>query len=241
MTTVGEQLARNRCPVCGGFLRAGGAGEPGEAAEGHGAAGKVHLSRTRQKKWAKIGPLSAFSSCPRISQSGQGARAALWVTLWPDSVKFLKTSNFISESPGCWLAPNQTSTSPTNSPSRGRDAVVSACSARCFSTSCPRRLRCPTTRREKAAAPPRCLAKGAGDSCPKAGGHIRPTRLQLRRLTPTPTQNARPSQAARPRRRHRPPDAAPRRIRPPRRVARRRWRLRVERRRGLRSGVRSRR
>ena len=97
MTTVGEQLARNRCPVSGGFLRAGGAGEPGEAAEGHGAAGKVHLSRTRQKKWAKIGPLSAFSSCPRISQSGQGARAALWVTLWLDSVKFLKTSNFISD------------------------------------------------------------------------------------------------------------------------------------------------
>ena len=55
------------------LLRAGGAGEPGEAAEGHGAAGKVHLSRTRQKKWAKIGPLSPVSSCPRISQSGQGA------------------------------------------------------------------------------------------------------------------------------------------------------------------------
>ena len=67
------------------LLRAGGAGEPGEAAEGHGAAGKVHLSRTRQKKWAKIGPLSPFSSCPRISQSGQGARAALWAALWPDS------------------------------------------------------------------------------------------------------------------------------------------------------------
>ena len=33
------------------LLRAGGAGEPGEAAEGHGAAGKVHLSRTRQRKW----------------------------------------------------------------------------------------------------------------------------------------------------------------------------------------------
>ena len=29
--------------------------------------------------------LSAFSSCPRISQSGQGARAALWAALWPDS------------------------------------------------------------------------------------------------------------------------------------------------------------
>jgi len=57
------------------LLRAGGAGEPGEAAEGHGAAGKVHLSRTRQKKRAKIGPLSPVSSCPRISQSGQGARA----------------------------------------------------------------------------------------------------------------------------------------------------------------------
>jgi len=67
------------------LLRAGGAGEPGEAAEGHGAAGKVHLSRTRQKKWAKVGPLSPFSSCPRISQSGQGARAALWAALWPDS------------------------------------------------------------------------------------------------------------------------------------------------------------
>ena len=67
------------------LLRAGGAGELGEAAEGHGAAGKVHLSRTRQKKWAKIGPLSPFSSCPRISQSGQGARAALWAALWPDS------------------------------------------------------------------------------------------------------------------------------------------------------------
>ena len=66
------------------LLRAGGAGELGEAAEGHGAAGKVHLSRTRQKKWAKIGPLSPFSSCPRISQSGQGARAALWAALWPD-------------------------------------------------------------------------------------------------------------------------------------------------------------
>ena len=65
------------------LLRAGGAGEPGEAAEGHGAAVKVHLSRTRQKK--KIGPLSPFSSCPRISQSGQGARAALWAALWPDS------------------------------------------------------------------------------------------------------------------------------------------------------------
>ena len=63
------------------LLRAGVAGEPGEAAEGHGAAGKVHLSRTRQKKWAKIGPLSPFSSCPRISQSGQGARAALWAAL----------------------------------------------------------------------------------------------------------------------------------------------------------------
>ena len=67
------------------LLRAGGAGELGEAAEGHGAAGKVHLSRTRQKEWAKIGPLSPFSSCPRISQSGQGARAALWAALWPDS------------------------------------------------------------------------------------------------------------------------------------------------------------
>ena len=67
------------------LLRDGGAGEPGEAAEGHGAAGKVHLSRTRQKEWAKIGPLSPFSSCPRISQSGQGARAALWAALWPDS------------------------------------------------------------------------------------------------------------------------------------------------------------
>jgi len=67
------------------LLRAGGAGEPGEAAEGHGAAGKVHISRTRQNKWAKIGPLSPFSSCPRISQSGQGARAALWAALWPDS------------------------------------------------------------------------------------------------------------------------------------------------------------
>ena len=45
----------------------------------------MHLSRTRQKNWAKIGPLSPFSSCPRISQSGQGARAALWAALWPDS------------------------------------------------------------------------------------------------------------------------------------------------------------
>ena len=44
-----------------------------------------YLSRTRQRKWAKIGPLSPFSSCPRISQSGQGARAALWAALWPDS------------------------------------------------------------------------------------------------------------------------------------------------------------
>ena len=56
------------------LLRAGGAGEPGEAAEGHGAAGKVHLSRTRQKKWAKIGPLSPFSSCPRISQTEWSGR-----------------------------------------------------------------------------------------------------------------------------------------------------------------------
>ena len=35
------------------LLRAGGAGELGEAAEGHGAAGKVHLSRTRQKQIGK--------------------------------------------------------------------------------------------------------------------------------------------------------------------------------------------
>ena len=66
------------------LLPAGGAGEPGEAAEGNGAAGKVHLSRTRQKKWAKIDPLSSFSSCPRISQSGEGGRAARWAAPWPD-------------------------------------------------------------------------------------------------------------------------------------------------------------
>jgi hypothetical protein len=54
------------------------------AAAGHGAVGKVHLSGRPQKKWAKITPLSPFSSCPRISQSGQGARAALWAALWPD-------------------------------------------------------------------------------------------------------------------------------------------------------------
>ena len=53
----------------------GGAGEPGEAAEGNEAAGKVHLSRTRQKKRAKINPLSSFSSCPRISQRGEGRAA----------------------------------------------------------------------------------------------------------------------------------------------------------------------
>ena len=40
------------------LLRAGGAGEPGEAAEGNGAAGKVHISPTRPKEWAKIDPLS---------------------------------------------------------------------------------------------------------------------------------------------------------------------------------------
>ena len=50
-----------------------GPGEPREAAEGNGAAGKVHLSRTRQKEMGKlIDPLSSFSSCPRISQSGEG-------------------------------------------------------------------------------------------------------------------------------------------------------------------------
>ena len=54
------------------------------AAAGHGAVGKVHLSGRPQKKWAKITPLSPFSSCPRISQSGQGARAALCAALWPD-------------------------------------------------------------------------------------------------------------------------------------------------------------
>ena len=36
------------------------------------AGGKVHLSRTLQKEWAKIDPLGSFSSCPRIPQSGQG-------------------------------------------------------------------------------------------------------------------------------------------------------------------------
>ena len=46
--------SRIRSSVSGAFIPAGGvawgAGEPGEAAEGNGAAGKVHLSRTRQKK-----------------------------------------------------------------------------------------------------------------------------------------------------------------------------------------------
>ena len=67
------------------LLRAGGAGEPaGEAAEGSGAVGKVHLTRTRKNSWAEIGPLSSFSSCPCISHSGQGGRAAPWAALWPD-------------------------------------------------------------------------------------------------------------------------------------------------------------
>ena len=79
---------RSRWRECGnGRIKTGraeGAGEPGEAAEGNGVAGKVHLSRTRQKKWAKIDPLSSFSSCPRISQSGEGGRAARWAARWPD-------------------------------------------------------------------------------------------------------------------------------------------------------------
>ena len=48
------------------------------------AGGKVHLSRTLQKEWAKIDPLGSFSSCPRIPQSGQGGRAALWAALRAD-------------------------------------------------------------------------------------------------------------------------------------------------------------
>ena len=44
----------------------------------------MHLSCTRQKEWAKIDPLSSFSSCPRIPQSGQGGRAALWAALRAD-------------------------------------------------------------------------------------------------------------------------------------------------------------
>ena len=44
----------------------------------------MHLSRTHQKEWAKIDPLGSFSSCPRIPQSGQGGRAALWAALRAD-------------------------------------------------------------------------------------------------------------------------------------------------------------
>ena len=57
------------------LLRAAGHGEPGQAAEGNGAAGKVLLTRPPQKKWAKITPVSPISSCPRIPQSGEDRAA----------------------------------------------------------------------------------------------------------------------------------------------------------------------
>ena len=67
-------------------LRAGGSGEPGEAAEGNGAVGKVHLTRTRAI-WGggkNRFPELVFELPAHFTECGQGGRAAPWAALWPD-------------------------------------------------------------------------------------------------------------------------------------------------------------
>lgn len=74
MTTVGEQLARNRCPVSGGFYGPGALVSLGRRRRATGRPEKcIFHAHVKKTIWAKIGPLSPFSSCPRISQSGIAA------------------------------------------------------------------------------------------------------------------------------------------------------------------------